>query len=167
MNVKDVMEVWIDRMKKEDEAKRQRENDIFFNACLREINGEDAYHYLIIKASKIMNTPKIPLFVNYYFENKEHFDCSFEEWLVADNGPLYRNSIRGLFPELEVITHDEYEIMKMANEYYGLDLHMDPCDEFIYAYEFNFKELNEKRVNMDEIKDEMKNLILQKLNDGE
>jgi len=147
----------------EEEAKRQK----FLNKCLAVINNEDAYEYLCYKASKLLKcgVDNCYRFVNYYFDNQEHFDCSFEEWLMAENGPLYRSSIRGLFPEFEVITTNKYEIAKMAREYYGVDIKCEPEWEGygVYSFEFNFKELNKKRIDMNEFKEEAKNLILEKL----
>ena len=153
----------LERGGNEDDRKEQ----IFFNRCLREVDGRDAYDYLTFKASKLLDCSMSQAyrFTNYYFENKEHFDCSFEDWLLADNGPLYRSSIYGLFPEFEAITKDEYEIAKMAREYYGIEIYHVPEWEGygVYSMEFNFKELNAKRVDMKVVKETVKDLILKEL----
>ena len=172
MNLKDICDIDIYMTRRENErlersSKEDREEQIFFNKCLREIDGRDAYDYLNYKASKLLDcdVSQAYRFTTYYFENKEHFDCSFEEWLLADNGPLYRSRIDGLFPEFEAITKDKYEIAKMAREYYGIEIyHVPEWDGYgVYAMEFNFKELNQKRVDMNTIKKTIKELVLKEL----
>lgn len=131
----------------------------FFNRCYREIRPEDAYDFLVLKASNILKTKMryCYRFVNYYFENKEHFDCSFEEWLSGHNGPLVRSSIRGLFPEFELITDDKYEIAKMARDHYGIEIYHDgEYDDTVYSFEFDFRELNKKRVDLADINEKVK-----------
>ena len=126
----------------------------FFNECLREIDGADAYDFLVFKASKLLNCKMNHCyrFVNYYFENKEHFDCSFEEWLLGHDGPLVRKSIFGLFPEFELITKDKYKIADMARKYYGIEIyHFDEYDDAVWCISFDFRELNKKRIDLKDI----------------
>lgn len=164
VNAMDVYEVRCSRIDAEYEAKRKRENDILFNKCLREIKNVDAYKYLVHIAGKTLDCKYgAELMVMYFMDHRDEYDCSFIDWLYADNGPICKYSIKGLFPELEVISNDEYEIMQMANEYYDLDLRMDPCDDFIYAFEFDFREINKKRVNVDDIKKKMGEVIKKQL----
>ena len=170
MNLKDYFDVWIDRKHAEHRQKDARREQVFFNRCLREMDGRDAYDYLTIVASKILNCEprECYRFVNYYFENQEHFDCSFTEWLWADNGPLCRSSIFGLFPEFEILTKDGFEIAEMARKFYGIEIyHLDEFDGYdngpVYAMEFSFKELNEKRVDLDKIKETVKAMIIEEV----
>ena len=169
MNVNDVFDVAYSRVKAEREAVEDRERQIFFNECLRHIDGEDAYHFLAQKAAVILGCQKpneaVYAVVNYYFENVKHFDCSFEEWLRSDNGPIVRwgSDIRKLFPELAMISNDKFEIAKMATKFYGVKIELDWDGEYMYSLEFNFKEINPKRVKMDEVKEMMKDIILEKL----
>ena len=131
----------------------------FFNRCYREIKPEDAYDFLVLKASKLLDTKMryCYRFVNYFFDNQEHFDCSFTEGLTGHNGPLVRSSIYGLFPEFELITNDKYEIAEMAREHYGIEIyHSDEYDDTVYSFEFDFRELNKKRVNLVEINEKVK-----------
>lgn len=169
MNVSDVFEVAYRREKKEREAIEERERNIFFNKCLRHINGEDAYHFLAQKAAIILGHKRpnqgVYEVVNYYFDNLEHFDCSFEEWLRGDNGPIVRwgNDIKDLFPELAIISDDKYEIAEMAKKFYDVEIEFDWEGEYMHSLEFNFKEINPKRVKMNEVKELMKNILLEKL----
>lgn len=167
-NLRDLCwDVYIDREIQKDRAERVREDQIFFNKCLREVDGRDAYDFLVFKASKILGCSKgecAYAIVNYYFENQEHFDCSFVDWLRSDNGPIVKSNIQALFPEFATITNNKYEIAKMVEEYYGIEIDFD-CDGYnFYSLEFNFKELNAKRVDLDKIKEQMKDLILKELN---
>lgn len=161
-------DVYVDRKIQKDREERSRDRQIFLNKCLREIDGEDAFRILLLKASRILGCSDninegVDVITSYYFDNQEHFDCSFTEWLKSDNGPIVRHGIKGLFPEFEIITKDKYEIAKMAKEYYGIELHFDFDGYYVYSLEFSFKELNAKRVDMVRIKEEMKNLILSEL----
>lgn len=161
VNAMDIYESRKNRINAKYEAKRKREADIFYSQCLREIKGPDAYKYLVHVAGETLECKYgAYVIVEHFINNRKKYDCSFIEWLNSDNGPICKYSIRGLFPELEVLTNDEYEIMKMANEKYGLDIHMDPCDDFIYAFEFSFKEINKQRVNLNELKNKIAESIL-------
>ena len=140
----------------------------FFNRCLKEMNGKNAYEFLAKRASEILGlrgdvNECIYRIVDYYFENEEHFDCSFKEWLEADNGPIVRYGIKGLFPELEFISKDKFEIAKLAKEFYNVELKFDWEGNYVYSLEFNFKELNPKRVDLDEVREIVKNIIFEKL----
>ena len=164
VNAMDIFEVRSSRIKAEYEAKRKRKDDILFNKCLREIKNVDAYRYLVHITGKTLDCKYgAELIVMHFMNHRDEYDCSFIDWLYADDGPICKYSIKGLFPELEVLSDDEYTIMKMANEYYDLDIHMDPCDDFIYAFEFNFKEINKKRVNVNDVKEKMKKIIKEQL----
>ena len=168
-NLRDLCwDVFIDREIQKDREERARDRQIFLNKCLREIDGEDAFEFLLIKASRILGCGKevnegVDVITSYYFDNQEHFDCSFTEWLNAENGPIVRHGIQGLFPEFEVITKDKYEIAKMAKEYYGIELHFDFDGYYVYALEFNFKELNKIRIDMKKVQEKTENLIRQEL----
>jgi len=169
MNVSSVFDVAYSREKAKRDAIEDREKQIFFNKCLRHINGEDAYHFLAQKAATILGCKKpnhgVYAVVNYYFDNLEYFDCSFEQWLTSDNGPIVRwgSDIRKLFPELAMISDSKFEIAKMAEKFYGVEIELDWEGEYMYSLEFNFKEINSKRVKMDEVQEIMKNIILEKL----
>ena len=166
MNVRDVFDVAVEREMAEDRAIEDRERQIFLNECLREIDGEDAYRYLTYKASKILNCSEgegVIAITNYYFENKKHFDCSFEEWLRADNGPLVRHGIKGLFPEFEVLTSDKWEIAKLAKKHYGVEIEFEFDGYEMYSLEFDFKAINSKRVDMEKVKEQMKLIIKEML----
>lgn len=170
MNVSDVIEVAWSRKKAKIQQDEDRERQIFFNKCLRNIDGADAYDFLTQKAARILGfkepNPGVYVVVNYFFDNLEHFDCSFEEWLQADNGPLVRYGLKGLFPELELISSNEYEIAKMAKEFYGISIETDWEGDFWYSLEFDFRELNSKRVKLDEVQEIVKSVILEKLKGG-
>lgn len=149
-----------------EQKKEERKFQEFCNRCLREIDGRDAYDYLVYKCSKILRAPRGQCyrFVNYYFDNPEEFDCSFEEWLESDNGPLFRDSIKGLFPEFEAITNDKFEIAKLVRDNYGIEIYHDrEYDDYVYSFEFSFKELNSVRINYKNIKDEVVKIIMQEL----
>ena len=170
-NLKDLCwDVYVDREIKKDREERAMEEQQFFNKCLREINGRDAYDFLCLKASRILGCgTDIPepvyTIVNYYFDNQEHFDCSFTEWLSADNGPIVRYDIKKLFPELALISQSKYEIAKLAKQYYNIDIKFDFDGFYYYSLEFNFKELNKIRIDIKSIEEKMKNLILSELNE--
>ena len=158
----------IDKEIQKEEEKRARDRQIFLNKCLEEIDGEDAFEFLLIKASRILGCGReinegVDVITSYYFDNQEHFDCSFTEWLLSDNGPIVRENIKSLFPELAIITQDKYEISQMVKQYYNIDIHWDCDGYYFYALEFNFKELNKIRIDMKSIKEKMKNLILSEL----
>ena len=166
MNVKDVFDVAVEREIAKDRAKERREEQIFLNKCLREIKGPDAYEYLIYKATKILNCSRgegVYHIVEYYFNNQEHFDCSFTEWLLADNGPIVRRDIKGLFPEFELITSNKYEIAKLAKEKYGVEINFDFEGYEMHSLEFDFREINKKRANLSNIKERMAKLIMEEL----
>ena len=168
MNVNDCFDVAFERKCTEDRKIEERERQIFLNKCLREIDGEDAYTFLVTKAARILgfrddSNVGVCAITNYYFENKEHFDCSFEEWLRADNGPLVRYGLKGLFPEFEIITDKKFEIAKLAEEKYGVKLESDWEGDYFWSFEFNFKEINSKRVNLEKIKKELKSKIMEEL----
>lgn len=164
VNAMDIYESRKSRIKAKYEAKRKREADIFYSQCLREIKGPDAYKYLVYVAGETLECRYgVPIIVEHFINNRKKYDCSFVEWLNSDNGPICKYSIKGLFPELEVLTNDEYEIIEMANENYGLDIHMDPCGDFVYAFEFSFKEINKKRVNLNELKNKIAESIKNEL----
>lgn len=167
MNVSDVFDVAVERRRAEREAQRKRESDIFFNRCLREISGRDAYEFLVIKASRILKCrpENCYRFVDYYFENRDHFDCGFEDWLKADNGPLFRPNVRGLFPEFEVLTDDRFEICEMARKYYGIEIYTESEYEGygVWSREFSFRDLNKRRVNMEKVKEAMKAMMIEEV----
>lgn len=168
MNVNDCWDVAFERACAENRKVEERERQIFLNKCLRQIKGEDAYEFLVHKAAKILGhggEPNIGVYaiVNYYFDNEEYFDCSFEDWLKADNGPLVRYGLKGLFPELEFVTDSQREIAKLAKEKYGVELTSNWEGKYFWSFEFNFKEINSKRVDLDKIKEELKNKILEEL----
>lgn len=170
MNVSDCFDVAIGRELAQKRAIEERERQIFFNKCLRHIDGEDAYAFLTQKAARLLGfskpNPGVYVIVNYFFDNLEHFDCSFEEWLQADNGPLVRYGLKGLFPELELISSNEHEIAKMAKEFYGISIETDWEGDYWYSLEFDFRELNSKRVKLDEVQEMVKSIILEKLEGG-
>ena len=143
------------------------DDKVFFERCLKEISGRDAYEFLAQKASEILGHSKpnecIYIIVEYYFENEEHFDCSFREWLRGDNGPIVRYGIKGLFPELELVAKDKFEVAKLAKEFYDVELKFDWEGDFVYSLEFNFKEINPKRVKLDEVREVVKAAIFEKL----
>lgn len=166
MNVRDVFDVAVERDIAESRAKEKREEQIFLNKCLREIKGPDAYEYLIHKAAKILNCSVgegVHTIVQYYFNNQEHFDCSFTEWLSANNGPIVRRGIEGLFPEFEIITSSKYKIAKLAKEKYGVEIYFDFEGYEMYSLEFDFREINKKRANLSNIKERMAKLIMEEL----
>ena len=171
MNVNVCFDVAWSRKKAKRQEIEDRKNQIFFNKCLRHIDGQDAYHFLTQKAARSLGfskpNPGVYKVVNYFFDNLEHFDCSFEEWLEADNGPLVRYGLKGLFPELEFISNNEHEIAKMAKEFYGISLETDWESEYWCALEFDFRELNSKRVDIKEVQEMVKSIILEKLGGGE
>lgn len=143
-----------------------KERQLFLNKCLKEIDGEDALHALVYKATQILNCSRgeaVIEIINYYINNQEHFDCNFHEWLLADNAPIVRSSIKGLFPEFEFLTSNKYEIAKLVKEHYGIDIKFDFEGYEMYSFEFNWKELNAKRLDLDKIKEEMKAKILEAL----
>lgn len=78
--------------------------------------------------------------LNYYIDN---IDEPWEEWLNKDNAPIIKpiKEIKRYFPELKEISNDEKEIIKIANNIYGLNIETD-YDGFdinhFYAYEFDF-----------------------------
>lgn len=168
-NLRDLCwDVYIDREIQKDREVRDMERQKFLNKFLREIKAEDAYRIVCVKASRMLgcgtSIPE-PVYdiVNYYFDNQEHFDCSFMEWLSSDNGPIVRKNIKSLFPEFAIITQDEYEISQMVKQYYNIDIYWDHDGYYFYSLEFSFKELNKIRIDMKSIKEKMKNLILSEL----
>lgn len=78
--------------------------------------------------------------LNYYVEN---IDEDFITWLHKDDGPFVKTpqQIKNIFPEFACITHKAFEIMKIANQMYGLEMKYD-SDEYhgtyIYAYSFDY-----------------------------
>lgn len=79
--------------------------------------------------------------LNYYIDN---IDEPWEKWLNKNNAPIIRpiKEIKKYFPELKEISNDEREIIKIANNLYGLDIKTDYDDfdtnHFFYAYELDF-----------------------------
>ena len=168
MNVEDIFDVAFERACAEDRRIEERERQIFLNKCLREISGDDALEFLLHKASKLLGcrgslNEGVHVITEYYFDNQEHFDCSFEEWLTADNGPLVRHGIKGLFPEFEFITDDKHEIAKLAKEKYGVELKFDWEGYYVYSLEFDFRKINSQRVDLESIKEELKAKIMEVL----
>lgn len=78
--------------------------------------------------------------LNYYIDN---VDEPWEEWLNKDNAPIIKpiKEIKKYFPELKKISNNEREIIKIANNIYGLNIETD-YDGFdtnhFYAYELDF-----------------------------
>ena len=156
----------LDEMMEQERAQEAKEAEIFYGKCLKAMTGRDAFDWWVHKATKLLKCSHgegAYVITDYYFDNMEHFDCSFEEWLLSDNGPIVRHGIKGLFPEFEVITSDKYEIAKLAEEKYGVKLEFDFDGYEVWCLEFNFKEINEKRVDMEKIHDTLKKLVMEEL----
>lgn len=90
--------------------------------------------------------------LNYYIDN---IDEPWEEWLNKNNAPIIRpiKEIKKYFPELKQISNDEKEIIKIANEIYGLSIETDYNGfdtNYFYAYELDFNSFTP--INVKEIK---------------
>lgn len=78
--------------------------------------------------------------IKHYMEN---VDMKLMDWLYSDKAPLLvpTHKIGKVFPEFKGIAKNDFEIVKLANKVYNLDLQVDyDCctGGYVYALEFDF-----------------------------
>lgn len=94
----------------------------------------------IAKRYNVDNYAPVYELIKYYVNN---VDMNLMDWLYSDNAPFLvpTHKIGDYFPEFKGIAESDYEIVKLANKVYGVDLLLDyDCctGGYVYAYEFNF-----------------------------
>lgn len=89
--------------------------------------------------------------VNHYINND--VTLGFSEWLYSDKAPFVcpTHMIGRYFPEFKRLGKSDYQVVKLANKVYGLDLKLDDCGftSYVYAYELDldsFTPINFKEV---------------------
>ena len=77
--------------------------------------------------------------VNHYINND--VTLGFSEWLYSDKAPFVCSTSRigKYFPEFKRLGKSDYQIVKLANKVYKLDLKVDDCGftSYVYAYELD------------------------------
>ena len=119
--------------------------ELFMKTCSDKIReGSVIYRAMALFIAKRYNV-KIPIYgdldgsvyhiLNHYIKNVE--DTPIEEWLNTDDAPFIRsrNELRPIFPEFNFIKDDE-KLVKVVNEFYGLDLNL--TEEYIYSLSLDF-----------------------------
>ena len=148
MNCEKIME---DYHKKQEEEKEK-----FLQKCLNKIdNGNFAYELIVLAICKrfkldIQWIPSVAyIMAEYYVEN---INEPFNEWVGKSNAPLIRpfTQIKKIFPELTLITKNDKEIIKIANEVYNLDLDYDFDADYVFSFSFDFNSFTP--LNISEIK---------------
>lgn len=137
--------VVVSRKQKERDLERERENNIFFNKCLRAIKGEDAYQYFCSKTADILDIGKhytwcdpVYAIVNHFFDNDMYKEMSLEDWLYSDDGPVIFSlfDMKKIFPEFALVCRSEHEIVDAANEKYNLSLEIR--ENYVWSLSFNW-----------------------------
>ena len=83
----------------------------------------------------------------------ENVDETFDEWVNRNDAPFIRPifDAKKIFPEFKDIAKDNYEIIKLANKIYNLDLDYDWVDEdYMYSFSFDFNSFTP--LNIDEVR---------------
>lgn len=120
-------------------------------------DGELLFELLTMKVNQRFHlehyqcTPSYKL-VNHYVNSD--ITIGFNEWLYCDYAPFIcpLHKIGKYFPEIKSIGKKDYEVVKLANKLYGLDLKLDNdiFEPFVYAYSLDFNSF--VPINLDEIK---------------
>ena len=138
-------DVYLDREEKKMDLETERENNIFFNKCLRAINGEDAYRYFCNKTAEILDVERhyswcgpVYAIVNYFFDNDMYREMSLEDWLYSDDGPVIFSlfDMKKIFPEFALVCINEHKIVETANEKYNLSLEID--EDYVWSLSFDW-----------------------------
>ena len=157
------------------EQKREEERLAFLKNCHEKVT-DDGLVYMglsFILADRFnieqpysgANFPEVVyVLLNYWVE---HVDEDFMTWIHKDDGPFVKTpkQILKIFPEFSCITSRVGEVVKLANQLYGLELQYDGSDEYYgsYVYSFSFDFNSFTPINMDEIVELKKEIsILQK-----
>ena len=135
----------------EDRQKRENERLAFLDKCADKVKDNSDLIYRLLALGlcqrfdlKLRYDGEPPYFVwgmlNHYVES---VDTDWDEWLMSDNAPFVRpiSQVKRIFPELAFIYDDVEDIVKLANNLYGLDLQTDYdgySSSYIYAYKFDF-----------------------------
>lgn len=138
-------EIAIERKEKERELEMERGDNIFFNKCLRAINGRNAYDYFCSKTADILDIGKhytwcnpVYAIVNYFFDNDMYKEMSLEDWLYSDDGPVVFSlfDMKKIFPEFALVCRNENEIVDAANEKYNLSLEIN--GDYVWSLSFDW-----------------------------
>lgn len=76
-----------------------------------------------------------------HYAFSDDIECNFVEWLHCDDAPFlcYLFNIVDYFPEFKGIAKSNKEIVKLANQVYGLDLEIeDYYHDYVYSFSLNF-----------------------------
>ena len=116
----------VEKEMSEYQKKKEEKRKQFFKKCSDKIRkGELIYQALALYIAKRYNidTDYLPnviyIILNHYIENIEE---DFETWIHKENSPLLRpaEQLPKIFPEIAVITTNEEQIIKIANNLYNL-----------------------------------------------
>ncbi len=151
-----------DEFMSEYEKEREIERQNFLSKCLDKVDGgEFAYDLLVLAVCKrfkldVNFIPSVAyIMVEYFVDNVEE---SFYKWVNRNDAPFIRPfyNLKKIFPEFAELVDDDREIVKLANEIYGLDLDYDFDADYVYSFSFDFNSFTP--LNIKEIKD-LKNEI--------
>lgn len=97
---------------------------------------------------------QVPVYdlINHYVDN---VDMKLMDWLYSDNAPIIvpLHKIGKIFPEFKGIAKNDSEIVKLANQTYGLDLKVDyDCCTGGYAYAFELDFNSFQPIDIDRLK---------------
>lgn len=152
------------------EEEREKERLAFLKKCHEKITDDSTVYlglsYIIANRFRISESYHGSGFhdvvydiLNYYVDN---VDEDFMKWLHKDDGPFVKTpkQILKIFPEFSCITDSAFEIMKIANQMYGLDMKYDSNDyhgTYIYAYSFDYNSFTPVDIEaVKSLKDEIK-----------
>lgn len=158
MNARDIFDVYVNRKEEERRVRRERETQVFFNKCLRAIDGEMAYKHFCDVVDRTLGMDSYHsssfILVNYFFENDLYLEMSITDWLSRDDGPLMKSRYKAekMFPEFAIISKDPEDIIEMANKVYGLDLEWDDDfdADFFFSYSFDWNSF--EPIDLDEVR---------------
>lgn len=158
MNVEDILEIHLERNDKKRAVERERKEQVFFNKCLRAIDGKMAYRYFCDVVDRTLGMDSYYsssfILVNYFFENDLYLEMSITDWLSRDDGPIMKSKYEAgkMFPEFALISDNPKDIIEMANKVYGLDLKWSDDYECDYFFSYSFDWNSFEPIDLDKVK---------------